>query len=49
MLGALAESAARQQIEFQPMSGGHDWAWWNPELLLRLQRFFPGPRARHVA
>lgn len=37
----LAGSPVREQIEFQEISGGHDWAWWNVKLLEGLIEFFP--------
>ena len=40
-LGALQGSDAAQRIQYQLISGGHDWAWWAPELLSALVRAFP--------
>lgn len=41
-LDHLKTSSSRGQVEFQQVSGGHDWAWWNEKLLEGLARFFPG-------
>lgn len=41
-LDYIESSPSRAQIEFQQVSGGHDWAWWNDKLLEGLLRFFPG-------
>lgn len=40
-LGALAGSDAASQIDYQPVSGGHDWAWWAPRLLTTLGEIYP--------
>ena len=40
-LGALQGSDAAQRIQYQLFSGGHDWAWWAPELLSALVRAYP--------
>ncbi|CBT74519.1 MULTISPECIES: esterase family protein [Glutamicibacter] len=42
VLEALAGSESARRIGFEPISGGHDWAWWAPRLLTGLSRFFPG-------
>lgn len=39
----LREFPPAGQVGFESLSGGHDWSWWNPELLYGLARFFPGP------
>ncbi|MGQ3383413.1 alpha/beta hydrolase-fold protein [Glutamicibacter sp. TV12E] len=39
----LREFPPAGQVDFESLSGGHDWSWWNPELLYGLARFFPGP------
>lgn len=38
----LCEYPPAGQVDFESLSGGHDWSWWNPELLCGLARFFPG-------
>lgn len=38
----LGEHPPAARVEFESLSGGHDWSWWNPELLFGLARFFPG-------
>ncbi len=45
VLEALEGSEAHTQIDFQPLSGGHDWAWWAPMLLNGLCQFFPADRS----
>lgn len=40
-LDALHGSNSAQRIQYQQVSGGHDWAWWAPELLSALARSFP--------
>lgn len=41
-LRMLESREALGRIHFQPVSGGHDWAWWAPRLLSGLKEFFPG-------
>ncbi len=41
-LDHIGSSTSSEQIEFQQVSGGHDWAWWNDKLLEGLAYFFPG-------
>ncbi|WP_313814162.1 enterochelin esterase domain-containing protein [Glutamicibacter sp.] len=41
VLKDIAGSPVRGQVEFQEISGGHDWAWWNVKLLEGLIEFFP--------
>lgn len=43
-LDSLAGCSAAGQIDFQLVSGGHDWAWWAPRLLTALGEAYPGSR-----
>ncbi|WP_345471300.1 alpha/beta hydrolase-fold protein [Glutamicibacter ectropisis] len=43
LLRHLWEQPSAATVDFESLSGGHDWSWWNPELLTGLVGFFPGP------
>lgn len=42
LMTELANTSSPGDIRFESMAGGHDWAWWHPELLRILAHIFPG-------